>query len=101
MTEDADAVDMPTHGVRADGKSASCGMETDGVIDCHACVQADTDKFLGTLTEEERLSLEKLTGLVEARGLAGLAERDIPVCDLGINHCNVHSSHAGSRSRLG
>lgn len=67
------------HGTRRDGRSACCGLQVAGVIDCEACVSEDTQRVLVSSSEYDRADIERIINAVVTRAEGGLPFVDIQV----------------------
>jgi hypothetical protein len=78
MALDDEPAKEDAHGKNADGAPASCKLKTQyGLIDCEACVIADTTAFIDSLSDEDRTIVERIINLVAARGPDGFPEDEL------------------------
>ena len=67
------------HGKSVDGGVACCRRESDGLVDCQACIEEEHSNFTINLNKEDReLALHMLTIIREA-GSNGIARNDLRV----------------------
>lgn len=72
-TDDADG-----HGRTVLGKQASCGIQTDGVVDCLKCIEESRPR-LNSWSESDRQIAETAVELVDGRGKWGMMIEELRV----------------------
>ena len=67
------------HGFTRDKRSACCGINSPGLVDCQACLDEETEKLSGYLSEEEKACTLEIVSLLNNAGARGIGKKDILV----------------------
>ncbi|KAI0724234.1 hypothetical protein C8T65DRAFT_704140 [Cerioporus squamosus] len=75
---EVDEASLPAeHGPPADGEIEFCRHSSDGLVDCHACLETAKTSLLRELNDEECSAVEKLLPALEEAGSTGLTKRQL------------------------
>ena len=72
-------VQNPEHGLTYSGETASCGIDSVGVIDCDCCLTQAFSELATSLPEEDRATSQSITDAVIAAGALGLTRSELSV----------------------
>ena len=67
------------HGFTRDKRSACCGINSSGLVDCQACLDDETERLSGYLNEAEKACALEIVSLLNDAGPRGIGKKDILV----------------------
>lgn len=67
------------HGFTRDKRTACCGMNSSGLVDCQACLDDETERLSEYLNEEEKACILEIVSLLDDAGPRGIGKKDILV----------------------
>ena len=67
------------HGFTRDKRSACCGMNSSGLVDCQACLDSEVDRFPEYLDEAERACALEIISLLNDAGPHGIGKKGLMV----------------------
>jgi len=73
------AVLSADHGFTKDKRSACCGINSSGLVDCQACLDDETERLSGYLNEVEKAWVLEVASLLDDAGPRGIGKKDILV----------------------
>ena len=73
------------HGFTRDKRSACCGVNSSGLVDCQACLDTETERLSEYLDEAEKACALEIVSLLNDAGPHGIGKKDLLV-NLGRVH---------------
>ncbi|RPD63262.1 hypothetical protein L227DRAFT_544094 [Lentinus tigrinus ALCF2SS1-6] len=77
MDVDESQVPGHEHSQTADGEVAFCRRTSEGIVDCHACLEWAKSSLLRDLSDDESSAVEKLLPVLDEAGSKGLTKRQL------------------------
>lgn len=81
------AVSGTDHGFTRDKRSACCGMNSSGLVDCQACLDGEVERLPEYLDEGEKDCALEIISLLNEAGPRGLGKKELVV-----SPWRIHSS---------
>lgn len=67
------------HGLTRDKRTACCGTNSSGLVDCQACLDSEIETLPGYLDEAEKVCVLEIVSLLEGAGPRGMGKKDLLV----------------------
>ena len=67
------------HGFTRDERSACCGLNSSGLVDCQACLDGEVEKLPEYLDEAEKACALEIVSLLNDAGPRGIRKKDLLV----------------------
>lgn len=75
-----DAEASSSHGVTVEGQNACCRKDSNGLVDCLCCLEAELSMFLNSLDPEDGLLVQRVLVIVREAKTKGISKDKLFVC---------------------